>query len=266
MSVDQQPQQEQQGSSLTPAKSSSSSTTHAPKTPGALTDELSRLEFPIPPQFSLSSNNSNKSKSSGHHSRQQSSVGGAGAAAGLGLPQGTMPGGLEQVGPSAAERREEEQDGLGSDGELADRLANMPLGEPERLSQQASHRRRESVSDQLTDELSRMDFPRPERIFGADDPVSPTMPQQQQTPATDAGRFVVDNNNTMSPTAGGTPRVGVDASEWYSVQLPQGQEIPEAVRKGSLQGVVYKSQQQQKQQQVKEPAADAAASAAAAAT
>lgn len=260
MSVDQQPQQEQQGSSLTPAKSSSSSTTHAPKTPGALTDELSRLEFPIPPQFSLSSN-SNKSKSSGHHSRQQSSVGGAGAAAGLGLPQGTMPGGLEQVGPSAAERREEEQDGLGSDdGELADRLANMPLGEPERLSQQASHRRRESVSDQLTDELSRMDFPRPERIFGADDPVSPTM--AQQTPATDAGRFNVEGaNNTMSPG------VGVDASEWYSIQLPQGQEIPEAVRKGSLQGVVYKSsQQKQQQQQVKEPAADAAASAAAAAT
>lgn len=270
MSADQQ-------DSLTPAKPAAGSAATAPKTPGALADELSRLDFPIPPQFSLTESN-NKKK--GGHARQQSSVGGAASgSAGLGLPQGTMPGGLEQVGPSPAERQNDGgADGEDDDQELADRLANLPLGEPERLSQQASHRRKESVSDQLTDELAKMDFPRPERIFGADDPVSPTSAQSPSMG--ESGRFSsitgTAANDTPNPggqgksagpsTTDGTPRVGIDASEWYSVQLPQGQEIPEALRRGSLQGVQYRPQQQQLKQGQADGQSETQVQAAAAAT
>lgn len=94
--------------------------------------------------------------------------------------------------------------------ELAARLASLKLPNPERLEEANSKKRRESVSEQLSTKLAGMNLPRPERIFGG------------------AGD---DNEQGRSPSQGVRP------DEWDKVTLEEGQEIPEAVRRGSMVGI-----------------------------
>lgn len=210
------------GNPATPSKDTSSSMVTpapGPKTPGHIADELSKLEFPIPPQFSLT------------HSRKPSSGNSAGirtpvldssnlAASEAALHQRSSSlRGLGFVGSSASlasgvfSGDGGSEDGEPDPSELADQLSHMTLPEPERLAQSSAHRRKESISEQLSTELANMDFPRPERIFGGDDAISPS---------SDRGAF--------------SPPIGVDAKEWDNVKLEQGQEIPETVRRGSIAG------------------------------
>lgn len=95
--------------------------------------------------------------------------------------------------------------------QLAARLASLPLPNPERLEEESTRKRRESISEQLSTQLAGMKLPRPERIFGGagDD-------------EEEGGRA---NNR------------GVKPDDWDKVTLEEGQEIPEAVRRGSVVGI-----------------------------
>ncbi|KAJ9106151.1 hypothetical protein QFC21_001294 [Naganishia friedmannii] len=94
--------------------------------------------------------------------------------------------------------------------ELAARLASLKLPNPERLEEANSKKRRESISEQLSTKLAGMKLPRPERIFGGSGD---------------------DNEEGRSPSQGVRP------DEWDKVTLEEGQEIPEAVRRGSMVGL-----------------------------
>lgn len=94
--------------------------------------------------------------------------------------------------------------------ELAARLASLPLPNPERLDEATTRARRESISEQLSAQLAGMSLPRPERIFGGDDAQA------------EAG--------------------GVRPDDWDKVTLAEGQEIPEAVRRGSVVGITSPTQ------------------------
>lgn len=95
--------------------------------------------------------------------------------------------------------------------ELAARLASLPLPNPERLDEATTRARRESISDQLSAQLAGMSLPRPERIFGGDEDAT-----------AEAG--------------------GVRPDDWDKVTLAEGQEIPEAVRRGSVVGITSPTQ------------------------
>ncbi|KAI5454976.1 tryptophan--tRNA ligase [Naganishia albida] len=94
--------------------------------------------------------------------------------------------------------------------ELAARLASLPLPNPERLEEENSRKRRESISEQLSAQLAGMKLPRPERIFGG------------------AGE---------EDEEGRSPSTGVKPDDWDKITLEEGQEIPEAVRRGSVVGI-----------------------------
>lgn len=94
--------------------------------------------------------------------------------------------------------------------QLAARLASLKLPNPERLEEETSRKRRESISEQLSTQLAGMKLPRPERIFGG------------------AGE---ENEEGRSPST------GVKPDDWDKVTLEEGQEIPEAVRRGSVVGI-----------------------------
>ncbi len=96
--------------------------------------------------------------------------------------------------------------------DITERLSSLALPEPEQLASAREHQRRESVSDQLTADLAAMKLPEPERIFG--------------------GQGTHDDG-----TAVGISKGGIKAEEWYKLKLAEGEEVPEAVRKGTTEGI-----------------------------
>lgn len=90
------------------------------------------------------------------------------------------------------------------DANITEQLSHLNLPEPEALQAARQHRRRESVSEEMSERLSRMALPQPERIFGPDD---------------------------VLPSQG---KEGVSAEDWDKVKLGEGQDVPEAVRRGSI--------------------------------
>lgn len=97
--------------------------------------------------------------------------------------------------------------------QLAARLASLPLPNPERLEEETTRKRRESISEQLSTQLAGMKLPRPERIFGG------------------AGDDAEEGGARSASTN------GVKPDDWDKVTLEEGQEIPEAVRRGSIVGI-----------------------------
>lgn len=90
------------------------------------------------------------------------------------------------------------------DEDVTEKLAHLNLPEPEALQAARQNRRRESVSEEMSERLSKMALPQPERIFGPDD----------------------------APLSQG--KKGVSAEDWDKVKLGEGQDVPEAVRRGSI--------------------------------
>ncbi len=96
--------------------------------------------------------------------------------------------------------------------DVTEQLSALTLPEPEQLASAREHSRRESISDQLSAQLSAMPLPEPERIFG--------------------GQGVHADG-----TAAGLGSGRIKAEEWYKLKLADGEEIPEAVRRGSTVGI-----------------------------
>ncbi|GHJ87510.1 hypothetical protein NliqN6_3912, partial [Naganishia liquefaciens] len=166
-----------------------------------ITDQLAQLDLPSPQGFAFPTRGEAAAALADNHpfddARTTTTTTGRRAAGAAGAAAGGAG-----SGASSHARTPSNAD------QLAARLASMPLPNPERLDEASTRARRESISEQLSAQLAGMSLPRPERIFGGDD---------------------------QDPSAQRPGGVGPDA--WDKVTLAEGEEIPEAVRRGSVVGI-----------------------------
>jgi tryptophanyl-tRNA synthetase len=157
-----------------------------PKTPGTIADELSKLDFPAPSGFAFS-----PARVSANKGVVPASI--------------NVPGNTNSQSALSTDHQDPE--------DLTEQLSSLALPEPEQLASAREHKRRESVSDQLSADLAAMRLPEPERIFG--------------------GQGTHDDGTAVGVSSKG----GIDAADWYKIKLADGEEVPEAVRKGSMEGI-----------------------------
>lgn len=199
------------------------------KTPNGLADEFSKLDLPNPSGFQFTPAGARRTSK-------------APAPINLVANRQSLDGGSALSSAVADDfvNAEEDQD------DLTAQLSGMNFPEPEQVSAAARHKRTESMSEELSSQLSAMKFPRPERIFGGDEQEGDDVKRngslsEELSTKWSTMKFPrperIFGGDEQEEDSGKSPRTGVNAKEWDNIQLPEGQEVPEAVRRGSIVGI-----------------------------